>query len=63
VYKKNNAIRFKQKQNEQTNMAAKLLKCYEIVPTYYFKENFMFNFKFLVKDTAIIAKNQEDVDF
>jgi len=44
-------------------MTSKLIKCYETVPSYYFKEKFIFNFKFLVKDKTIIFQTQEDVDF
>jgi len=61
VYKKNNAIRARQKQREQVNNAANLIKCYETVPSQYFDEDFMFNFQYLVKDRSVLFKAQEDL--
>lgn len=62
MYKKNNAVRLRQKQKEQINMAANLLKCYEIVPRQYFEEDFVFNFEYLVQKKEIIMQAQEDVN-
>jgi len=61
VYKKNNAMRTRQKQREQVNNAANLIKCYETVPSQYFDQDFMFNFQYLVKDKSLLFKAQEDL--
>lgn len=53
--------RIAHKQIEQVNMAASLLKCYEIVPNEYFDDRFMFNFRFLKQDKGMIMQVQEDV--
>ena len=61
MYKKNNSIRTRLKQKEQINMAASLVKCYDLVPHQYFDEGFMFNFEYLTKDKSMIMKAQEEV--
>ena len=54
-------MRLRQKQREQVNNAANLIRCYEMVPSQYFDQDFMFNFQYLVKDKSVIFKAQEDV--
>ena len=39
-------MRLRQKQREQVNNAANLIRCYETVPSQYFDEDFMFNFQY-----------------
>jgi len=54
-------MRARQKQREQVNNAANLIRCYETVPSQYFDEDFMFNFQYLAKDKSVIFKAQEEV--
>ena len=57
----NNMMRARNRETEQINMAANLVRCYEMVPRQYFDQQFIFNFEYLLREKSAILKVQEEV--
>jgi len=61
-YRKINASRLqKAKGTTHINVVGNLLKCYEMVPSQYFDDEFVFNFEYLTQDKAKVFDIQEKV--
>jgi len=61
-YKKLNARRIKRsKEVQATDVQGSLQKCYQVIPSQYFDDDFHFNFEYLTSDKEKVVRMQEDV--